>query len=583
MTEQIMMPELEYNGKIPKELRDEALAAFNTYKGDKEQLISLLKDNEKYYRDSYTKTVPLLKEKMNCNTPFIFSGIENATADASENFPSPNIIERTPEGSKAAEALSKIIPVQLDMVRFKKTFKANTRNKLKYGTAVYGVFYSETTKNIDVRAIDILDIFVDMHLADIQDSKFLFISAAVSNDVLKSQYPEFADLFTGECSIETLTDTYSQRNRSEVLDCYYKKPDGKLHMMKLCKGQIIEATEDMDGYENGLYNHGMYPVVFDVLYPVEHCPFGFGMIDIGKSTQVTIDKLDSAITKNIMINSNPRFMCKRNGGINEDEFSDLSKNIIHYEGDPASLVPVSAAQINQYFINHRETKKDELKELLANRDFQQGSTSGGVTAASAIQSLQQAGEKRSRSMVDDTYAAYRDIVVMIIEIIRQFYNEPRTFRITDDFGQKAFMTFSSDEMYERPKMYGDEYKPIEFDIDIVPQRENPYSQESMNNTLLTLYQSGLLNPDNYEASMMILKNMSFDGKTKLISDFQRLKEERNAQMQQMSSAPQTGSNEITPVDIGAQNELQQAQTQQIQTEDELIPIAITGGDEANAV
>ena len=93
MTEQIMMPELEYNGKIPKELRDEALAAYNTYKGDKEQLISLLKDNEKYYRDSYTKTVPLLKEKMNCNTPFIFSGIENATADASENFPSPNIIE----------------------------------------------------------------------------------------------------------------------------------------------------------------------------------------------------------------------------------------------------------------------------------------------------------------------------------------------------------------------------------------------------------------------------------------------------------------------------------------------------------
>ena len=591
----------QYSGKVTPQLRSEALEAYRTYKGDKEQLVSLLKDNESYYRSAYTKTVPTLRAAMNCNTPFIFSARENATADASENFPSPNIIERSPGGSKAAEALSKIIPVQLDMVRFKKTFKANTRNKLKYGTAIYGVFYNDNAKSVDIRAIDILDIFVDMHLSDIQDSKFLFISAAVSNDVLKEQYPHLKELFEGECNIETLTESYTLKNRSEVLDCYYKKPDGKLHMMKLCNNCILEATEDMDGYENGLYSHGLYPVVFDTLYPVEHCPFGFGMIDIGKSTQVTIDKLDGAITKNIMINANPRYLCKKNGGIDEEAFSDISRSIVRYEGDVDSVRPIDAIQINQFFISHRETKKDELKELLANRDFQQGSTSGGVTAASAIQSLQQAGEKRSRSMVDDTYAAYRDIIVMVIELIRQFYNDKRTFRIEDEAGQKTFLEFSSDQMYESqysPDFVNGSYAPIEFDIDIVPQRENPYTQETMNNTLLTLYQSGLLSPQNYETSVMVLKNMSFDGKNKLISDFRELYEQltnpappvgdcgvaRQCQSTTETHSvshhivPQSSPHEIIPTDINAQNLMQQSQTQSIPQETEQLPLEITGGN-----
>jgi hypothetical protein len=240
-------------------------------------------------------------------------------------------------------------------------------------------------------------------------------------------------------------------------------------------------------------------------------------------------------------------------------------------------------QINQFFINHRETKKDELKELLANRDFQQGSTSGGVTAASAIQTLQQAGEKRSRSMVDDTYAAYRDIIVMVIELIRQFYNDKRTFRIEDEAGQKTFLEFSSDEMYESQYssgFAGGSYAPIEFDIDIVPQRENPYTQETMNNTLLTLYQSGLLSPQNYETSVMVLKNMSFDGKNKLISDFRTLYEQLTNPTQNTEDAPfadDGGINEITPTDINAQNLMQQSQTQSIPKETQQLPLEITGG------
>lgn len=517
-----------YNGNVSQSLFSDALEAFRTYKADKLSLINRIKDNERYYRDSYSHFFGELDKKLTCNSSFIFSSIENARADAIENYPTPNILERDPDGSNSADVLSKVIPAQLDISDFKSVYKENVRNKLKYGTAIYGVFYNEITSNIEIKSIDILDVFVDMHIPDIQSSPFLFISAAIENKILREKYPDFQFLFTGDATIETLTDDYSLKDMTVVLDCYYKKTDGSLHLMKICKNTIIEATEDTEGYEHGLYNHSMYPVVFDVLYPIEHCPFGFGMIDIGKPTQIAIDKLDHSIIENTIINSKPRFFVKKNSGLDEKQFLDWSKNIVYYEGDGDSIKPISASVINEYYLNHRIEKKDELKELLANRDFQQGSTSGGVTAASAIQTLQEAGEKRSRSIIDDTYDSYKKIVLMMIELMRQFYSDTRYYRTTDEFGKKDFASFDNSQLFSYAQKteidddgfthYVDYYRPLQFDIDVVAQRENPYSQEKMNNTILTFWSSGFLVPDNIPLALIALKNMNFDGKEKFISD-----------------------------------------------------------------
>lgn len=511
-----------YGGRVKRELLSAALDAYKTYKADKEQLVARVRDNERFYRESYSRGRQSLGAEMTCDTPFIFSAIENARADAIDSYPSANILERSPEGTRAAELLSKIVPAQLEISEFKRAYKENIRSKLKYGTAVYGVFYNDETGDIDIRSVDILDIYADMHVSDIQESRFLFISAAVENDILRERYPGFAAMFTGDAEVETLADSYRLKDRSNVLDCYYKKPDGSVHMMKLCKNTIIAATEDMAGYENGLYSHNMYPVVFDVLYRSEHCPFGFGMIDIGKATQIEINKLDSAVTENIMCGAKPRYLSKRSGGIDEEEFRDLTKNIVHYEGDPDALRAIDNAGLSEAYLTHRERKKDELKEILANRDFQQGSTAGGVTAASAIETLQQAGEKRSRSLINDTYDSYKKIIYMMLELMRQFFEKKRVYRITDELGQKRFAEFDRAMMFSAGLEDGNAvWNRLVFDIDVIPQHENPYSRENANSTILTFWQNGLFQPQNCGAAVIALKNMSFDGKERLIADLRK--------------------------------------------------------------
>jgi hypothetical protein len=539
-----------YYGNVPPGVIQNAIESYHTYKSDKERLMSRIRDNEKLYRDSYDKLTPSLESEMDCSTSFILSAIENFRADASESYPQPNILEREEAGTEAAEALSKLIPIQLDRAGFRKTFKNNSRNKAKYGTAIYGVFYDEPTGDIDIRELDIRDVYVDMHLPNIQDSAFLFISAVIENETLAHHYPDFKDIFTGDAEIESIAaENYTLKNHTLVLDCYYKTADGKVQMMKMCNNTIIAATEDMEYYRDGLYKHGKYPVVFDVMYDDCNSPFGFGMIDMGKSTQIGINKLDAAITENVMVCSKPRYLSKRNAGIDKEAFSDVSNVLVEFEGDGEGIRPIEATQINSDALTYREYKKDELKELLANRDFQQGGTAGGVVAASAIEALQQSGEKRARSVISDSYDAYREIVKMIVEIIRQFYTEPRSFRTQDENGKKSFIEFSSDLM-KKTGIDGMSEVPLEFDIEIVAQKENPYTRETINQTLINLWSMGILNPDTADQAIVLLKSMQFDGKDKLVSDFQALIDQKPTNAAPVQNVAQNG---VQNVPQGIQN------------------------------
>lgn len=541
----------EYGGKIDKEFLAKALRMFDIYKGDKAELNARIKENEIWYKKWHLINrqgeVNPQKGELSTATAFVFSAIENKYADAQDNFPIPNVLEREPGDEETARILSKMLPVQLDMSGFKACYKSNWRKKLKHGTAIYGVFYDQVRDDIQIKAINALSVYCDMHLADVQDSQFLFITNAVDNDTLKKQYPKFKRLFTGDASVESYSETATVYDRTEVIDCYYKKPEGGVHLVKFVKNTVIDATEDTPGYENGLYNHGLYPVVFDCLYPEEDCPFGYGVVDVIRNPQKYIDKLDAIILKNSMMAGQQRWFVKDNGAINLDQFTDFSNPLIHVQGslDETHLKSFQANALPNQILTHRNEKIAELKEVIGNRDFQQGGTSGGVTAASAITVLQNAGEKLSRAIIDDSYDAYKKIVLMCIELIREFYREERIYRITNEAGEKEFAGLSADMLMhpqeERDALgfpIGTSYKNAMFDIEVVPQRQNPYTKEMNNQTIMSLYGAGFFNPQNAEASIAALEVMQFDGKEKVMRKLSEMQERQTMLQAQQAAGAQ---------------------------------------------
>lgn len=571
----------EYSGKINPDFIAKARQMYQKYKGDKADLHKRIIENNKWYKSNYSQLLNPKTNETEPSTAFIFSAVENKYADAIDNFPVPNLLEREPSDTQTAQILSKIIPVQLEMSGFKRVYKDNWRRKLKHGTAVYGVFYNERREDIDIRAIDLMNIYCDMHVRDVQDSQFLFITTAIDNEVLRETYPDFKALFHGSASVESYSGIHQADDRTEVIDCYYKKADGALHLMKFVGETVIDATEDTEGYESGLYAHGKYPVIFDVLYPEEDCPFGFGIVDVIRNPQQYIDKLDGIIIKNAILSGKQRYLVKENGQVNEKEFCDYSKDVVHVAGsvDETNIKPIQANSLSNYVLEHRNGKINEMKEVVGNRDFQQGGVSNGVTAANAITTLQESGQKLSRAIIDDSYDAYKLLVVMIIELMREFYDEERVYRVTNKTGGTEFTRFDNSMLMTPVEkrdalgfVYDTEYKKTEFDIDVIPQRENPFTKEGNNQTIMSLWNGGFFLPQNFDVSIIALQSMNFDGKENIIEQIQELKrkQQQNAMDQQAMSERQADGGELVP--IGKIGGGEQARS------GEIIPVGKLGGE-----
>jgi hypothetical protein len=228
--------------------------------------------------------------------------------------------------------------------------------------------------------------------------------------------------------------------------------------------------------------------------------------------------------ENAIMSSKPRFFAKKNVGINEDEFLDWSKPIVHVEGDinEERLQQIDVQQVGGAAQNILQMKIDELKETSSNRDFSQGSTASGVTSGAAISALQEAGNKQSRDMISASYRSYRRECYLAIELMRQFYDETRSFRITGETGKYEFVDFNNKMMqgkaippaYEGQELeegYIELYKKPVYDIVIKPQKRSPYSKMAQNELGKELYQLGVFNPQLAEQSMTLLDMMDFDG------------------------------------------------------------------------
>jgi hypothetical protein len=222
--------------------------------------------------------------------------------------------------------------------------------------------------------------------------------------------------------------------------------------------------------------------------------------------------------------SKPRFWAKKNMGINEKDFLDWSKPIVYVEGDMEEerLRQIDIQQVGGAAQNILQMKIDELKETSGNRDFSQGSTASGVTSGAAISALQEAGNKLSRDLISASYRSYRRECYLAIELMRQFYDETRTFRIIGETGKYEFVQFSNRMMQGQPippAYEGQELEPgyVElfrkpvYDIVIKPQKRSPYSKMAQNELAKELYNMGFFNPQLAEQSMTALELMDFDG------------------------------------------------------------------------
>lgn len=487
-------------------------------------------ENEEYWRQRHWGQIKTATEEERPASAWLFNSIANKHADIMDNFPKPNILPRAQEDEMEAESLSEIMPVILTRNRYQKTYSDKAYDFLKEGTCITGVFWDSTKENgvgdITIKRIDIHNVAWSPDAKDIQEAREVFTVAAVDNDVLVRQYPEMeGNTGTEKVSAEYHhDDAKDDSKKSLVVDWYYKttvyedvsladgisvkRPKTILNFAKFCNGILLYSSENA-GMKNGFYDHGMYPFVVSALFPIKDSITGFGYIDVMRDPQKYVDALDHIITKNAQMTGEPRYFASRTAGVNIDDFIDVKKKIVEFDGTDIDnkLKPIEVKTIPAFIVQHRLNKIDELKETSGNRDFSQGSTQGGITAASAIAALQEAGSKLARDMIRILYEGFEAENYFCVELIRQFYTEPRSFRIDLEDGAFNFVDYDNANMQGR--------KGVMFDINIVAEKKSPFSRAAQNEAAKEMYGMGLFSPGVAEQAMVCLEMMEFEGKDKV--------------------------------------------------------------------
>lgn len=474
-------------------------------------------------------SLTMAKEGFKSASGWLHNVIVSKHADAMEAYPEPNILPREEDDRAEARILTAIIPCVLEQNQFEKTYSDVAWQKIKSGTGVYKVVWDKGKLNglgdITISKVNLLNLYWEPGITDIQRSRYFFHVELMDKDLLEEQYPEqLKGKLTGQSFLSTrflYDDTVSTDGKVTVVECYYHKyVQGRktVQYVKYVNDQVIFATENDPALaQRGLYDHAMYPYVFDALFPIEGSPCGYGFVDICRNPQTCIDLLNTSFVKNAMAGATPRYFKRQDGGINETEFLDLTKSIVNVNGNLGedSLRQIPFQPLDGVYVSYLDRIIQELRETSGNTETATGSTSSGVTAASAIAALQEASGKGSRDSSLSAYRAYTELVNLSIELIRQFYDMPRKFRIVGQYGMQQYITYDNSGLKPQVQLsmvegMGDRL-PV-FDIKVSAQKKNVYTKVSQNELALQFFQMGFFNPQLTDQALMCLDMMEFDGK-----------------------------------------------------------------------
>lgn len=516
----------------------EAAQILQKYKDGKKNLEQRVIANEEWFRLRHWNYIRTDTDKqVEPASGWLFNAIANKHADMMDNIPMANILPREESDKQEAERLTAVVPVAMDQADFEEVYSTACDSKLRGGTGIYGVFWNPKKLNglgdIDIREMEILNLFWEPGVSDIQKSKNFFSVELWDEELLQQSYPQLK----GKTGVKGKTvseyvydDTVSTDDKALVIDWYYKKNVDNRQVLHYCKfvgDTVLFASENDEKYRlRGWYDHGKYPFVFDPMFRVKGSPCGFGYIDVAKSAQEYIDKSNQAILKNLQVNARPRYFTRQDGGVNEEEFADLNKDFVHVDGNLGqdSILPIKGAGLDGIFVTVLQNKIEELKEVTGNRDISNGGTTSGVTAASAIAAMQEAGSKLSRDANKASYRVYKKIVDMVIELIRQFYSLERSFRIQGPAGQEEYVQYSNAGIQPQKQaaaMGMDEtYRLPLFDIEVSVQKQSAYSKLSQNELMIQFYNSGFFNPQMADQALACLEAMDFDRKQFVINKIQ---------------------------------------------------------------
>ncbi len=460
------------------------------------------------------------------------STLNNCVADQMDNMPEPTLTPETPEMAETAEDLTDIVRFVLEQNHFEDMHKRRVEDCFITGTAVTQITWDEDLDagqgNVALVRWPVEAFLWDPAAENIQDARALIKVSWHPLSWYAEHYPDAARYVAAEeYAYEGVgvPDAWTRRQpgdeeRAMMLEYWYRRYDAasrrySVHVAQMAGGALLDASEkDCPG---GVFAHGLYPFVLDVYTPIEGLPVGNGMVHELAPMMRYINRYAHYIDENLRMAAKTRLLVRRDAQIDHRALTDWQQNIV--EGgniDEDAVRWMTSAPLGGLAPAQMLQMQNDIKQDSGQNQFTRGETVGGVTAASAIASLQEAGGKITRLRTGVLTQGFVRMVEQVVWLVAEFYGPGRAARVTGRDGIMRQVIWEGTE---------GAYPPPAYTVRVEVQRRNPIRIQARNELFLQAYtmaaQSGKPMP-----LSALFELLEADGKERALAVIRRAEEKK---------------------------------------------------------
>lgn len=480
------------------------------------------------------------------------STINNCIADQMDNTPEALMLPERPDVEQLASEMTDVVRFILDQNGYETYHRRRVEDFFIAGTAVTQVGWDEDMDNgegnVSVTRVPVENMVWDPESEDIQDARAIIKCSWHPLSWFAEHYPDAAPYIHDEAN------EHQNIGRPESVQNVISPPEGRAMLLeywyrRYSKGHYtinvayLAGGALLDKFENA-YAHGKYPFVFDAFTQIPGQPVGEGMVFELTPMMRYINRYAQYIDENLRYNCKARMLTRKGSGIDKKQLADWNQNIV--EGDAIDednvrwfdIKPLNGMVSNQMLQFQNDMKMDS-----GQNQFSRGEVSGGVTAATAISALQEAGGKITRMRTAILSAGLKKIVEQVLWLVAQFYTADREMLIIGENQERTTIHLNADHLMNIQQKKGGLLPPPPYVVQIQIQRRNPLRVAAQNDLMIQAYTMAAQSGQNFPLSTLF-ELLVVDGKDRVLPKLRELDaqaqmlQELQAQNQQLTEANQ---------------------------------------------
>lgn len=319
-----------------------------------------------------------------------------------------------------------------------------------------------------------------------------------------------------------------------------KYPNGRKIVIA---GGVLCEDCDMD------FDDGLFPFIKMTNYLLPREFWGVGEVENLDSPQKTINKLLAFVSDAMALMGNPIFIVDDTSGVDTDNLFNKPGLIVEKTaGSEVRREP--GVEIPSFILPLLDRYKQYFDGVSGQTDLSRGVESGSVTAASAIENLQQAQQTRLRLKSKHIDAFLQDFGKLYLSRVFQFYSVPRIIRISGDSNADKFFMFHVEKLdaigpdgtpstkhiahvSDHNGMNPMQYEiTSDFDVRVGTGSSLPFAKAEKSDISFKLFQLGVIDDEE------VMKNLDYPNYEAVLQRVQQKKAQMQEQQMQLATAQQ---------------------------------------------